>query len=73
MRKKQQIANKDYMSIDVSVPIWKFTARNNFRTAQQDRNSQSTTANISERYKPINQKRYEEFTLIWIIFRTYVL
>lgn len=43
------LANKNYMSIAISVQIWKFSARNNLRMDRQESNLQSATAYSSER------------------------
>jgi len=45
-----QGAHKNYMSIAVSVLIWKFTARNNFGVARQESAPQSATEYSFGRY-----------------------
>ena len=51
MTKKQRNANKNYMSIGVSVRTTKFAARNNGIGVRQESNPQSPTAYSSVRYE----------------------
>jgi len=45
-------ANKNYMTIAVSVQNWKFTARHNCGVARQESAPQSATAHSFGRYQP---------------------
>ena len=56
-KNEQRTANKNYMSIGVSVRTTKFAARNNGIGVRQESNPQSPTAYSSVRYKPIKKKR----------------
>lgn len=57
MTKKQRNANKNYMSIGVSVRTTKFAARNNFGAARQESNPQSPTAYSSVRYASVKNEQ----------------
>ena len=49
-------ANKNYMSIGVSVRTTKFAARNNGIGVRQENNPQSPTAHSSVRYRQVVEK-----------------
>ena len=49
--KRKTAANKNYMTIAVSVLIAEFTARNNFGAARQESSAKSATAYSFERCK----------------------
>ena len=50
------VANKNYMSIAVSVLTTSCVARNSGGTARQESNPQSATAYSSVRYRSLNRK-----------------
>ena len=49
MKQRSPAHNKNYMTIGVSVRIWKFTARKNGIGGRQESNPQSPTAYSFER------------------------